>query len=231
MPRPPPTRSRAPSGEDGRGPSIWDTFSRIARQDPERGHRRSRLRPVPPVRAGRRPDDPSSASAPTDSPSRGRGSSPSGSGRPNQRGLDHYRRLVDALNRRGIVPVLTLFHWDLPQSAAGPRRVARPRHRRAVRRLRRDRARRVRRRGPVLDHAERAVVRGLARVRVGGPRARAAGTMPSRSRRRITSCWRTAWPRRPLRPRGRHRAERAAAPRRPPRMRTTSRPPDSRTCT
>jgi beta-glucosidase len=41
---------------------------------------------------------------------------PTGSGRPNQAGLDFYRRLVAALNERGIAPSLTLYHWDLPQA-------------------------------------------------------------------------------------------------------------------
>jgi beta-glucosidase len=41
---------------------------------------------------------------------------PSGSGAPNQEGLDFYRRLVDGLRQRGIVPMLTLYHWDLPQA-------------------------------------------------------------------------------------------------------------------
>ena len=41
---------------------------------------------------------------------------PDGSGPANQKGLDHYRRLVDELNRNGVEPVLTLFHWDLPQA-------------------------------------------------------------------------------------------------------------------
>lgn len=41
---------------------------------------------------------------------------PDGRGPANQAGLDYYRRLVDALNRRGVLPVLTLFHWDLPQA-------------------------------------------------------------------------------------------------------------------
>jgi beta-glucosidase len=39
-----------------------------------------------------------------------------GTGTPNQRGLDFYRRLVDGLHQRGIAPMATLFHWDLPQS-------------------------------------------------------------------------------------------------------------------
>ena len=41
---------------------------------------------------------------------------PDGSGRANQKGLDFYRRLVDGLRRRDIEPMLTLYHWDLPQA-------------------------------------------------------------------------------------------------------------------
>ena len=40
---------------------------------------------------------------------------PSGDGPVNQAGLDHYRRLATRLRESGIVPVATLYHWDLPQ--------------------------------------------------------------------------------------------------------------------
>ncbi len=39
---------------------------------------------------------------------------PTGTGRINRPGLDHYERLVDALLDAGIAPSLTLYHWDLP---------------------------------------------------------------------------------------------------------------------
>ncbi len=40
---------------------------------------------------------------------------PSGRGGVNLAGLDFYRRLVDRLHERNILPVATLYHWDLPQ--------------------------------------------------------------------------------------------------------------------
>jgi beta-glucosidase len=41
---------------------------------------------------------------------------PAGGGRLNRPGLDFYQRLVDALLEAGIRPLLTLYHWDLPQT-------------------------------------------------------------------------------------------------------------------
>ena len=40
---------------------------------------------------------------------------PTGTGAINQRGLDFYRRLVDALLGAGVQPLINLFHWD-PQA-------------------------------------------------------------------------------------------------------------------
>ncbi|WP_157155191.1 GH1 family beta-glucosidase [Diaminobutyricimonas sp. LJ205] len=37
-----------------------------------------------------------------------------GSGKANQKGLAFYERLVDGLLTRGIRPIATLYHWDLP---------------------------------------------------------------------------------------------------------------------
>jgi beta-glucosidase len=41
---------------------------------------------------------------------------PQGTGAVNQQGLDFYNRLLDTLLDRGITPWVTMFHWDLPQA-------------------------------------------------------------------------------------------------------------------
>jgi beta-glucosidase len=41
---------------------------------------------------------------------------PTGTGAPNPKGLDFYHRMVDALLEAGIQPFCTLYHWDLPQT-------------------------------------------------------------------------------------------------------------------
>jgi beta-glucosidase len=41
---------------------------------------------------------------------------PSGAGAANSNGIDYYSRLVDALLEAHIRPLITLYHWDLPQA-------------------------------------------------------------------------------------------------------------------
>ena len=40
---------------------------------------------------------------------------PNGVGPLNDKGMDYYKRVFDALNQNGIIPNVTLYHWDLPQ--------------------------------------------------------------------------------------------------------------------
>lgn len=101
--------------EDGRGPSIWDVFShspgRVAHGDTgdiacDQYHRlESDLDLL--VELGI-PAYRFSVAWPR--------ILPNGRGHVNQPGLDYYARLVDGLLRRNITPVLTLYHWDLPQA-------------------------------------------------------------------------------------------------------------------
>ena len=101
--------------EDGRGPSVWDTFC---------------------AQPGKIKDGSSGAVA-CDHYHRLAGDvalmkslgvatyrfsiawpriQPDGTGPANTRGLDFYDRLLDELAAAGIEPMATLFHWDLPQA-------------------------------------------------------------------------------------------------------------------
>ena len=123
--------------EDGRGESIWDTFCRKpgAIRD---GHTADvaddhyhRWREDVELMAGL-----------------GIGSyrfslawpriQPTGRGPANPAGLDFYDRLTDALLARGITPVPTLYHWDLPQPLEDAGRLAGAGHRLPLRRVRGD---------------------------------------------------------------------------------------------
>ena len=100
---------------DGRGPSIWDTFSHTPGRtlngetgDVACDHYRRWEADLDLMARPR-------ACAPTGSACRGRAFCPAGPVRRNAAGLDFYDRLVDGLLERGIQPWLTLYHWDLPQ--------------------------------------------------------------------------------------------------------------------
>jgi beta-glucosidase len=101
--------------EDGRGPSIWDTFSHT-----EGKVRHGDTGDIACDQYHRLEEDLDLISE------LGMGAyrfsvawpriQPEGSGPTNQKGLDYYRRLVDGLRQRSIEPMLTLYHWDLPQA-------------------------------------------------------------------------------------------------------------------
>ncbi|WP_083959355.1 family 1 glycosylhydrolase [Streptoalloteichus hindustanus] len=100
--------------EDGRGPSLWDTFCAT----PGRGAR-GETGEVACDHHHRHPEDVAllaelglgayrfSVAWPRVQP---------GGGPANPAGLDFYGRLVDALLDAGITPVTTFDHWDTPQS-------------------------------------------------------------------------------------------------------------------
>ncbi|MGA8114314.1 MAG: GH1 family beta-glucosidase [Actinocatenispora sp.] len=99
---------------DGRGPSVWDTFAaQPGRTD------RGDTGAVACDHYGRYREDVALMSRLGVGGYRFSTSwsrvLPTGRGPANPAGLDFYDRLVDELRRRGIAPVLTLFHWDTPQ--------------------------------------------------------------------------------------------------------------------
>lgn len=102
------------AAEDGRGPSVWDTFSHTPGRVRD-GHTGD----VACDHYHRWPEDVAlmrdlgvdsyrfSIAWPR--------VQPAGSGPVNAKGLDFYDRLVDGLLAAGIAPAATLYHWDLPQ--------------------------------------------------------------------------------------------------------------------
>src|SRR5690348_7629239 len=100
--------------DDGRGPSIWDTFCRTPGKV-FAGHTGD----VACDHYHRYRDDVALMASLGISAYRFSTSwsrvFPTGSGPINPEGIDFYSRLVDTLLGAGIKPVLTLYHWDLPQ--------------------------------------------------------------------------------------------------------------------
>lgn len=101
--------------EDGKGPSIWDTFSHapgnvsngdtgdIADDHYHRWQEDIHMMKSMGLKAYRFSIAWSRIF-------------PSGAGDVNSAGLDFYDRLVDGLLAAGITPYATLYHWDLPQA-------------------------------------------------------------------------------------------------------------------
>ncbi len=173
--------------EDGRGPSIWDTFSHTPGRVRRRAHRRRRLRPLPPVPRRRALMAELGLQSYRFSVAWPR-VQPGGSGPVNQAGP----RLLPAAGRRAARRTAssrgsTLYHWDLPQAledAGGwPVRDTADRFAEYARLVADALGDRV----PVLDDAQRAVVLGVPRLRLRraragpsrGPAAVRAGAPPA----------------------------------------------------
>ena len=101
--------------EDGRGPSIWDTFTaqpgRIT--DGSSGavacdHYHRLEEDVELLARLGAPGYRFSIAWPR--------IQPTGQGAPTAAGLDFYDRLIDCLLAKGVQPMATLYHWDLPQA-------------------------------------------------------------------------------------------------------------------
>jgi beta-glucosidase len=100
--------------EDGRSPSIWDTFSHTPGAVAH-GHTGD----VACDQYHRYPEDAAlmaelgidayrfSLAWPR--------ILPDGTGRVNRKGVDYYKRLIEELHKYGIEPSVTLYHWDHPQ--------------------------------------------------------------------------------------------------------------------
>jgi beta-glucosidase len=101
--------------EDGRGPSIWDTFSHTPGKvknndngDVADDHYHRYMEDIALMQK-------MGVNSFRLSLSWSR-ILPSGEGQVNQKGIDHYNKVINALVAAKIEPLVTLFHWDLPQA-------------------------------------------------------------------------------------------------------------------
>src|SRR5690606_6755076 len=100
---------------DGKGPSIWDTFT--ARKGKVKGGQHARdacsfyeryREDIGLIKKLSIPNFRFSLSWPR--------ILPGGTGHFNNRGMDFYKRMVDHCLEQDITPWITLYHWDLPQA-------------------------------------------------------------------------------------------------------------------
>jgi beta-glucosidase/6-phospho-beta-glucosidase/beta-galactosidase len=100
--------------EDGRGPSIWDTYSKIPGKIAHGENGDIADDAYHKVREDVQLVKSLGIQAYRFSISWTR-ILPLGYGQVNQAGIDHYNMVIDTLLEAGLVPLVTLYHWDMPQ--------------------------------------------------------------------------------------------------------------------
>ena len=103
------------ASEDGRGPSIWDTFAKTP------GRIADGTTPAVTCDQYHRLEEHIAFMKSLGIKSYRFSVSwsrimPEGTGKINQKGIDYYKKLVRLLKENDIIPNLTLYHWDLPEA-------------------------------------------------------------------------------------------------------------------
>lgn len=113
--------------QHGKGASIWDTFTHHPSAPPNTPLPSDTQSPPPPATGDVASDGYNNVFRDTEglrelgvthyrfSISWARVLPNGSAGAPNREGLRYYRRLLERLRELGIQPVVTLYHWDLPQ--------------------------------------------------------------------------------------------------------------------
>ena len=101
--------------EDGKGPSVWDTFT----------HKKRKIQNNENADVScdfyHRYEDDLGRMAAMNIPNNRFSLAwsrviPEGTGKPNEKGLDFYDRVIDKTLDLGMQPWVTLYHWDIPQA-------------------------------------------------------------------------------------------------------------------
>jgi len=101
--------------EDGKGPSIWDTYAQIPGNTFEETNGKVAIDHYHRYKEDVALMKQMGLKAYRFSVAWSR-ILPDGEGAVNEAGVAFYEKLVDELLRQGVEPILTLYHWDLPQA-------------------------------------------------------------------------------------------------------------------
>jgi beta-glucosidase len=100
--------------DDGKSPSIWDTFTNKPRRTRDIGNANNAVNFYHRYNQDLNINKNLNFNAFRFSLSWSR-ILPDGTGKVNQKGLDFYHRVIDTCLNKGMEPWMTIYHWDLPQ--------------------------------------------------------------------------------------------------------------------